>query len=67
MISQVRSNSPSARRGLSTGDLLLAVNGLALTNEEALRHAMLNLRGRDRALVVVQRGIGRYHLTLPMH
>ncbi len=67
LIAQVRGNSPSARVGLSQGDLLLAVNGLALTNEEALRRAILNLRGRDRALVVVQRGNGRYHLTLPIH
>jgi serine protease Do len=67
LISQVRANSPSARKGLAEGDLLLAVNGLPLTSEDVLRRAILNLRGRDRALLVVQRGKGRYHLTIPMH
>jgi Do/DeqQ family serine protease len=65
-ITRVRRGSPGARVGLQDADLLLAVNGLRLDSEDALRRAMLNLRGRERALVVVQRGPGRYHLTIPL-
>jgi serine protease Do len=63
----VRKSSPGARIGLKRGDLLLAINGMPLEDPAALRGAMLNLRGRERALVVVQRGPGRYHLTIPLH
>ena len=53
-------------RWLQAGDLILSVNGRALVGEEALRASVLGLRGRDRALVVVQRGRGRYYLNLPL-
>ena len=65
-ITAVRRASPAGHIGLKEGDFLLGVNGLRLDSEEALRRAMLNLRGRERALVVVQRGPGRYHLTIPL-
>ena len=65
-ISNVRQQSPAAVVGLQSGDLLLAVNGLVLNSDEALRRAILGLRGRERALVVVQRGRGRYHLMIPL-
>jgi serine protease Do len=65
-ITDVRRGSPAEHVGLDDGDLLLAVNGVRLDSEQALRRAMLNLRGRERALVVVQRGPGRYHLTIPL-
>ncbi|MDG2333347.1 MAG: trypsin-like peptidase domain-containing protein [Myxococcota bacterium] len=65
-ISTVRPQSPAAAIGLLPGDYLLAVNGLILDGDEALRRAILGLRGRNRALVVVQRGRGRYHLMIPL-
>ena len=65
-ISGVRRQSPGERVGLQRGDYLLAVNGLPLDGEPALTRAMLDLRGRERALVVVQRGPGRYHLSIPL-
>jgi len=65
-ISSVRPQSPAALVGLKRGDLLLAINGLALNGDEALRRAIIGLRGRERALVVVQRGRGRYHLMIPL-
>ncbi|MDE0886976.1 MAG: trypsin-like peptidase domain-containing protein [Myxococcota bacterium] len=65
-ISTVRPQSPAATKGLQPGDYLLAVNGLVLDSYDALRRAILGLRGRDRALIVVQRGRGRYHLMIPL-
>lgn len=62
----VRHGSPAERIGLQPGDYVLAVNGLRLDSESAMTRAMLDLRGRERALVVVQRGPGRYHLTIPL-
>ncbi|MCZ6464102.1 MAG: trypsin-like peptidase domain-containing protein [Proteobacteria bacterium] len=66
VVQSVRSESASARIGIRRGDLLLGVNGLPLRNTDDLRRAVLNLRGRDRALIVVQRGNGRYHVTIPL-
>jgi serine protease Do len=66
VVTDVRRGSAGEQLGLRPNDLVLAINGMALHNEEALRRAMLNLRGRERALIVVQRGPGRYHLTIPL-
>ncbi len=52
--------------GLRAGDFLIGINGVALASNDDLRRAVARLRGRARALVVVQRGPGRYHLTLPL-
>ena len=65
-ITQVRPNSLAARLGFKAGDRLLRVNGLRLTSKDDLRRAMVDLRGRDHASVVVQRGTGRYLVTIPL-
>lgn len=65
-VESVREGSNAARIGLQPGDLVLRLNGLVLNDDGSLRSAVLNLRGRDRALLVVQRGAGRYHVTLPI-
>ena len=62
----VDSDSAAESLGLRAGDYLIGINGVALTSNEDLRRAVARLRGRTRALVVVQRGPGRYHLTLPL-
>jgi serine protease Do len=66
VVTNVRRGSSSEHIGIQTGDVILGVNGVALRNEQDLRKAMLNLRGRDRALVVVLRGAGRYYVTIPL-
>jgi serine protease Do len=65
VVRSVRTGSGAQRVGIQSGDLLLGVNGLPLSDDEALRRAALNLRGRTRALLVVQRAGGRYHVTIP--
>ncbi len=65
-VARLRAGSGAARIGIETGDRILAINGRALADQAALRRALLDLRGRDRALVVVQRGRGRYHVTVPL-
>jgi S1-C subfamily serine protease len=65
-VTEVRQRSPAALIGIKRGDYLLGVNGVPLVDQRALRMVLLNLRGRDRALVVVQRGRGRYHVTVPL-
>jgi S1-C subfamily serine protease len=65
-ITSVRSGSGAEALGLREGDFLIKVNGVVLTDHEALRRAIARLRGNPRALVVVQRGPGRYHLTIPL-
>jgi Do/DeqQ family serine protease len=62
----VRAGSGAERIGLQQGDLLLGINGRALADEAALRRAVLHLRGQNQALIVVQRGAGRYHVALPL-
>jgi S1-C subfamily serine protease len=65
-VTSVDSGSAAETLGLRAGDYLLGINGVALGSNEDLRRAVARLRGRARALVVVQRGPGRYHLTLPL-
>jgi serine protease Do len=65
-VTSVRRKSAAEGVGLQEGDLILGVNGVPLQNAEALKRAMLNLRGRERALVLVRRGPGRYHVTIPL-
>jgi Do/DeqQ family serine protease len=65
-VSQVRAGSGAAQIGLRPGDVLLAIGGRALNDAEALRRAVLALQGHPRALIVVARGAGRYHVALPL-
>ena len=66
MVKEVRAGSGAARIGVEPGDLISHINGRALADPDALRRALLDLRGRDRALVMVLRGRGRYHVTIPL-
>ena len=63
---EVRPGSGPSVRGIQAGDWILSVNGKALASPEARRAAFLDLRGRTQALVVVQRGRGRYHVNIPL-
>ena len=66
LVMAVRSGSGADRIGIRVGDLILAVNGRGLTDHGALRRSILDLRGRSRALIVVQRGAGRYNVSVPL-
>jgi serine protease Do len=66
VVTGVRSGSGAHRIGIQIGDLVVAINGRGLTDGEALRRSVLELRGRSRALVVVQRGAGRYNVAVPL-
>ena len=65
-ITAVAPDSAAAKLGLRAGDHLLRMNGITLASREDLRRAVARLRSTARALIVVQRGPGRYHLTLPL-
>src|SRR5690606_13482257 len=65
-VQAVRPRSGAARIGFQNGDVLVAINGRPLSDLEALRRSVVSLQGRSRALVVVQRGAGRYHVTVPL-
>jgi serine protease Do len=65
-VKSVRPQSGAARIGFQPGDLVVAINGRPLADGEAFRRTVLALQGRSRALVVVQRGTGRYHVTVPL-
>ena len=66
VVRQVTPGSGASRTGIEPGDFILGINGQALRDDEALRRAVLDLRGRSRALIVVQRGRGRYHVQVPL-
>jgi serine protease Do len=66
VVESVRSGSGAEEIGIQRGDRILGINGRRLSGPEELRRAVLDLRGRDRALVVVQRGPGRYHVAIPL-
>jgi serine protease Do len=65
-VSAVRAGSGAAQIGLRRGDVLLAIGGRTLSDAEALRRSVLALQGLPRALIVVARGGGRYHVALPL-
>jgi serine protease Do len=65
-VGSIREGSGSARIGIAPGDLVLAINGTTLANDDSLRRSVLSLRGRTHALVVVQREGARYHVTIPL-
>jgi serine protease Do len=66
VVTGIRDGSGAHRIGIRIGDLVVAINGRGLEDREALRRSVLELRGRARALVVVQRGAGRYNVTVPL-
>jgi serine protease Do len=66
LVMGVRDGSGAQRIGIRVGDLILSVNGRGLEDDGALRRSILELRGRSRALVVVQRGAGRYNVAVPL-
>ncbi len=65
-VAAVRPGSGSAQIGLQQGDVVLRINGLALADRDSLERSVLDLRGRSRAILVVRRGRGRYHVTIPL-
>jgi serine protease Do len=65
-VDSVRPGTGAAQIGFQPGDLVLGINGRELGDVAAFRRAVLDLRGRDMALVVVQRGAGRYHVSVPL-
>ena len=65
-VSAVRNGSGAARIGMQAGDRLLGINGLALAGPAELRRSVIGLRGQARALIVVERGQGRYHVAIPL-
>jgi serine protease Do len=66
VVTGLREGGGAQRIGIRIGDLVLAVNGRSLKNGEALERSVLGLRGHARALVMVQRGAGRYNVTVPL-
>ena len=66
IVRQVRAGSGAQRIGVQEGDFVLGINGRVLDDNQELRRSILELRGRSRALVVVQRGSSRYHITIPL-
>ena len=65
-VKSVQPRSSAEKIGFQSGDVLLGVNGRSLEDADALRQAVLDLQGRGRAQLVVQRGSGRYHVTVPL-
>lgn len=65
-VTGVRSGSGSEQIGIQEGDVLLRLNGLPLASRDALERSVLDLRGRAQASLVVRRGSGRYHVTIPL-
>jgi serine protease Do len=66
VIAQVVRGGPAARRGFEPSDILLAINGRTLQSRGDLRRALVDLRGRQAAYLVVLRDGRRYPVTLEL-
>jgi serine protease Do len=71
-IGEIDSRYPAAYAGLQPGDIVRGINGLELSNMEDLRRTMLALRreytasgGKNRAMLMVQRGNEVRHFVFP--
>jgi len=63
-VARVAPRSPAAVRGLLPGDVILEVDRDAVVDRDTFRKAITKLRGRDRCLLLVQRG--RVQQRLPL-
>jgi serine protease Do len=65
-VAAVRRGSVAQLTGFQAGDRLLSLGGRPLDGATALKYAVADLRWRRRVQIVVERGAGRYHVTLPL-
>jgi len=65
-VTSVRRSSAALQIGFQSGDRLLSLGGRPLKDADALKYAVADLRWRSRVAIVVARGPGRYHVTLPL-
>jgi S1-C subfamily serine protease len=64
LVQNLDPGGPAARIGIRPGDLILRVDREPVPDLVAFRKAMTKLRGRERVLLVVQRGPAAYQVTL---
>ncbi len=65
-VTNIRAASPAQQIGMQKRDRLLAINGRRLKSQVLLRNALVDLRGASYVRLIVQRGNGQYHVTLPL-
>jgi serine protease Do len=64
-IAAIRPGSNAARIGLAPGDIVVKMNGKAVTGETEWRDAIIAARENSSVLLLVKRGRAGYHITLP--
>ncbi len=65
-VSAVRNASGAQKVGFEPGDEVIGLSGRRVKDPASLRRAVVDLRGRNRALVVVRRAGRRYHVNVPL-
>ncbi len=65
-VATVRTDSAAARVGIQRGDIVVRIGGQILTGPDEFRRAVLGLRGKYRALLVVERGGRHYPVTVSL-
>ncbi len=65
-VAKVRTDSAAARAGIQRGDIVVRIGGQILTGPDEFRRAVLGLRGKYRALLVVERGGRHYPVTVSL-
>ena len=59
-------DGPAAEIGLRPGDILLKLDRTAVNSRTDFRRVVTRLRGRGRALLLVQRGRKGYQVTIAL-
>ncbi len=65
-IRRVSDHTPAAEIGLKPGDFILMINGRQTPTAAAVKESVAAALGQEGISVVVQRGRGRYRITLPL-
>ena len=65
-VTSVREGSGAQKVGFEAGDQILGLSGRRVGDPASLRRAVVELRGRGRALVVVRRAARQYNVNVPL-
>jgi serine protease Do len=66
-ITALEEASDAAAKGIEPGDILISMDGIRLSDMDALKSALLGYEIGDSVTVIIYRGGRQYSVTLTLH